>query len=224
MANIGQTMFRFCGALVLAGGATLVDHPQLWNGRDSTRMEMVPVVVAAQNIPGGTLMIPPFVTVARWPAGTQPAGAFDRLEAISGRVSRVGILEGQPILPGRLERPAPRPRHGVVIAPGKRAYAIRVNDPATFAGLIRPNSQVDVLVLRHDKDGRGRDAAVIVAEDIRVLRLGVVTGRSTDSSFTRNAVLMLEVTLEEAARIATAAADGQIQVMLRGQGDSVRLR
>jgi len=51
MANIGQTMFRFCGALVLGAGATLVDHPRLW------RAKPVPPVTkafaVARVLPGG---------------------------------------------------------------------------------------------------------------------------------------------------------------------------
>ena len=57
MASIGQTLFRFTGAVLLGVSATAIDHPgTLFAPSAVDRIKTVPVVVAARDIPEGTLI------------------------------------------------------------------------------------------------------------------------------------------------------------------------
>ena len=221
MANIGQTMFRFCGALVLAGGATLVDHPQLLKGRESVRIErVVPVVVAAKDIAEGSVISPGAVSIARWPRGTVPAGSYFAIDSVVGRVSRVGIFKGEAILPGRLAPVRTRAGLQVMITPGKRAYSIRINDVAGVAGMVQPNSRVDIMVVLDDPNDPSKRVARLLMSNMRVLGIGLVIQRTENGRPINATVATIEVTPEEAKRLAIAASQGSLQLALRGSGDS----
>ena len=178
------------------------------------------MVVAGTDIPEGVALERAVLVVARWPRGTQPAGAFTSVDSVVSRVSRVPIYKGEAIVPGRL---APRGTGAgleVKITPGKRAYGIRIDDVASLAGLVQPNSRVDVLaVVRDPKTGQRR--AEIVLQNVRVLAIGAVSRRPEDGRPISAAVASLEVLPEEAQALALASKEGNFRLLLRGYGDPV---
>ena len=158
MANLGQTVFRFTGALILAAGATMVDHPR-----------------------------------ARFFASSAPA-ASERVVVIES-----GIAAREPILG---------------VAPGKRAYSIRTSDPALTV-LVRSNNRVDLLAVVDEPSAPGGRAARIIASDVRVLGVSLMHARSADS-VVRTRIVTVEVDPEQVNDLASLAADGLLQVVVRG--------
>ena len=63
------------------------------------------------------------------------------------------IFKGEAIVPGRLAPEGTAPGLEVKITPGKRAYVMRINDVSGLAGMIQPNSRVDILVVIDDRRG-----------------------------------------------------------------------
>ena len=216
MTSVGQKLFRFAGAVLLAGGATAIDYRTLSLPPGTS----LPVVVAARDIPEGSIVGRGSVVVAHWPGGTIPAGAYSTLESVAGRVTRVAVLKGEAIVPGRLA--IPYPGLDVKITPGKRAFSFRVNDVSGIAGLIQPNTRVDIFVLIDD--GEGSSVAKLFMENMRVLAIGAVPQRSQDGRLINATVCTVEVTPDEGERLAIATTQGQIQLMLRGYGDPDSLR
>jgi pilus assembly protein CpaB len=161
MATIGQTLFRFTGALLLGASATSIDQPELL---------FAPVL--SQRI----------TTV---PAVAKGTGA--------------GLT--------------------VKITPGKRAYGIRVNDLASLAGMVQPNSRVDIMVVISDPE-HGRHVAKLFMENMRVLAIGAAPERAQDGRPINAAVASIEVTPTEAEHLAIAASQGSLQLVLRGYGDA----
>ena len=220
MPNFGQTVFRFTGALLLAAGATRIDQPRrLDTPVASRKIAMVPVVVAAKDIPGGVTIDRTALVVAEWPAGTQPAGAYTTVDLVAGRVTRVAVYKGQAIVPGRLAAYGARATPEVRITPGKRAYGIRINDVARMAGIVQPNSRVDILVVIDDPANTRKRVAKLFLSNMRVLAIAAAPERAQDGR-PAGASVTLEVTPDEAERIALAASQGQLQIVLRGYGDS----
>src|SRR5687768_14218124 len=107
----------------------------------------------------------------------------------------------------------------VKITPGKRAYGIRINDVASLAGMVQPNSRVDVMVVIDDPDKAGKRVAKLFMSNMRVLAIGTATPRAEDGRPLNEGVATIEVTPEEAERLATAATQSKIQLVLRGYGD-----
>jgi pilus assembly protein CpaB len=174
-------------------------------------------VIANRDLPAGQRINRMQVVVAQWPIGTIPAGAFTSIDSVASRVTRVSVFKGEALVPGRLAPDGTGPGREVRITPGKRAFTFRINDVSGIAGLILPNSRVD-MVLVVDGGEKGKISRVFM-ENMRVLAIAQATQRSEDGRPINAATCTVEVTPDEGERLALATTQGQIQLMLRGYGD-----
>ena len=181
-------------------------------------MALSPVVVAQRDVPAGATINRAALVVAQWPTGMVPAGAFTSIDSVAGRVTRVAVFKGEALVPGRLAPDGTGPGLEVKITPGKRAFAFRINDVSGIAGLIQPNSRVDILVVINSGAEKG-NVAKLFMENMRVLAIGAVAQRTDDGRQINAAVCTVEVTPEEGEKLAIATSQGQIQLLLRGYGD-----
>ena len=137
-------------ALVVAGFATYGVYRVLETTRQSGRIRTVPVVIALADLPEGAQIEKASVSTSEWPDQTVPDGAFRSVDDVVGRVTRVAVFKGEPMVPGRLAPKGTGPGLEVKIAPGKSAMAVRINDVAGLNGLVQPGSRVDMLVTLRD--------------------------------------------------------------------------
>jgi pilus assembly protein CpaB len=218
--------FVFYVAVAIAAIATFGVYRVLENTKASSRIATRPLVVAARNLAEGSSIDRSSLSVREWPVATVPAGAFASADSLIGRVTRVAIFEGEPLVPGRLAPNGTGPGIEVKITPGKRAMGLRINDVAGVSGLIQPNSRVDVLVnIRSNTDG-GKQVSKLFMENMRVLSVGTRVERDAEGKAIEATTAALEVTPQEAERLAVAVNQGSIQLVLRGYGDpdSVKTR
>ena len=216
MANVGQTMFRFACALLLAAGATGVDHPGLLVNPTPAKLASVPVVVAAKDIPEGVVIDRGALRVAQWPVVTRPVGAYASIDSVAHWVSRTTIYKGEAILPGRLAPQGLGTGLEVKVKPGKRAFGIRINnDPATISESVKPNSRVDVMVVIDDPNKPGARVAKVFMSNMRVLAIGRYLHQPrTDRGF-NPMIATLEVTPDQAEMLAIAGAQGELRLVPR---------
>jgi pilus assembly protein CpaB len=211
------TIFAF--AVLTAGVATFGIYRVLQASKARNKIQTQPVVVALQDISEGRSVERPAVAVAQWPVGTVPAGAFTNIDSVVGRVTRIDVFKGEVIVPGRLAPNGTEPGLAVKITPGKRAVAVRIDDVAGLNGLIQPNSRVDVLVTLPDVKHNNQQLAKLFMSNMRVLSVGTISQTSRDNRPIQAPTATLEVTPEEAERLAIAQQAGRIQLALRGYGD-----
>ena len=219
---IGERRYRFVLylALAVAGAATFGVYRVLTAMRASSRVATRPVVVAAIDIAEGTALTSATMVVAQWPEVTVPAGVFGRPDSLLGRVARVPIFKGEPMVPGRLAPSGTTAGLEVKITPGKRAMAVRIDDVAGLSGLIQPNSRVDVLVtLRDQATEKLEQVSKLFMSNMRVLSIGTEVQRGADGKPINATTAALEVTPDEAERLAVAMREGAIQLVMRGYGD-----
>ena len=219
---IGERRYRFVLylALAVAAAATFGVYRVMTAMRASSRVATRPVVVAAVDIAEGSALTSSAMTVAQWPEVTVPAGVFDRTDSLLGRVARVAIFKGEAMVPGRLAPSGTTAGLEVKIAPGKRAMAVRIDDVAGLSGLIQPNSRVDVLVtLRDQATEKSEQVSKLFMSNMRVLSMGTEVQRGADGKPTNATTAALEVTPDEAERLAVAMREGTIQLVMRGYGD-----
>ncbi|HEX6049265.1 MAG TPA: Flp pilus assembly protein CpaB [Gemmatimonadaceae bacterium] len=215
MTNFGQTVSRFAGALLLAAGATGVDHPGLLFSPDLGPVETVPVVVASKDIPEGAIIDRLALTVAQWPMGTVPAGAYASVDSVAHRVSRIAIYKGEAIVPGRLAPVGTAAGLEVKITPGKRAFSIRVtNDAPILVDQVQPNSRVDIMLVIDDPESPGKRVAKRFMANMRVLAIGPLIQRSAATRATGALIVTIEVTSYEAEALAVAASREQLSIVL----------
>jgi pilus assembly protein CpaB len=209
----------FYTAVVTAIAATYAVYRVLEQTREAHKVPTQPVVVAARDVPEGERLDRLALAVSQWPQGTIPVGAFSTPDSLVGRVTRVAVFRGEAIVPGRLAPPGTGPGIEVKIAPGKRAMAVKINDVVGLNGLIQPNSRVDVLVTLKEDMAQNKQRAKLFMSNMRVLSVGTQVERGDDGKPVNGTTAALEVTPDEAERLAVAMNQGTIQLVLRGFGD-----
>ena len=219
MAERRYTMVFYVAVLV-AAAATYGVYRAIEQTKENSRVVTAQVVVAAQDIPEGHVIDKIALTTGQWPVQTLPAGAFSSVDSVIGRVTRVPVFQGEPIVPGRLAPAGTTGGLEIKIAPGKRAMSVKINDVAGISGLIQPNSRVDVLVnIRDERAEKEQQVAKLFMENMRVLSVGQQVTRGDDGKPINATTATLEVTPDEAERLAIAMGQGSIALVLRGYGD-----
>ena len=218
----GRYKLVFWGAIIVAAAATFGAY-RLLAANSRAEVTTRPVVVASRDIQEGMAIDRIALQVAQWPVQTVPVGAFSSIDSVVGRVPRVAIFNGEPIVPGRLAPSGTGPGLEVKIPPGQRAMAVRINDVAGISGLLQPNSRVDVLVTIRENDS-DKQVAKLFMSNMLVLSVGTEVQRDTQGKPINATTVTLAVTPEEAERLAIAMNTGSIQLVLRGYGDPDSVR
>ena len=179
------------------------------------------IVVAAVDIELGGKITPQMLTTVDWPSGSVPAGAFSEIKDLQDRVIKVGIMRGEAIVERKLAPPGSQGGLSAVIAEGKRAMTVRVNDVVGVAGFALPGNYVDVMVNAQQDKARGEEGRQIsktVLEHVLVLAVAQEAGRDDTKPRVVSAVT-LELSLDDAEKLDLARSVGTLSLVLRNQVD-----
>ena len=178
------------------------------------------IAVAAVDIEIGAKLAPEQLKLVEWPSNSVPPGAFTDLVGLEGR--KTSITRGEPLIEGKLAPVGTRGGLSAVVAEGKRAMTVRVNDVVGVAGFAQPGNYVDIKVnTQNDGGKRGeKDKAIskIVLERILVLAVAQESDRDATKPKVVNAVT-LEVSPEHAEMLDLARSVGALSLVLRNQAD-----
>ncbi len=174
------------------------------------------LLIAARDIGLGSPIDPTMIEEVTWSAETLPTGAFSDRAALEGRVAKSALLRGEPILESRLAPIGTRGGLSAVIADGKRAITVKVNEVIGVAGFALPGNFVDVMV--NVQDSNRNPVSKIVLERILVLAVAQEAGRDETKPKVVSAVT-LEVTPSEAEKLDLARSIGTLSLVLRNQVD-----
>lgn len=180
------------------------------------------VVVAATDIPLGSKIVPTMLSTVDWPRSSIPAGAFNDMQQLQDRVVKVGVLRGEAVLEGKLAPEGTKGGLAAVIAPGKRAMTVRVNDVVGVAGFALPGNYVDVVVnAQQEQNGKTEESRQIsktVLENVLVLAVAQEASRDETKPKVVSAVT-LELSPEDAEKLDLARSVGNLSLVLRNQID-----
>ncbi|MNK93181.1 SAF domain protein [compost metagenome] len=184
------------------------------------------VAVAAADISLGQQITPEAVKLVDWPAASLPPGVVQDAASLAGRVTKASLSRGEPVLESKLTPVGTKGGLSAVIANGKRAITVRVNDVVGVAGFALPGSFVDIIVnTQKDKqDGKAsaertdQSISKIVLEKILVLAVAQEVNRDETKPKVVNAVT-LEVSPDEAEKLDLARSVGSLSLVLRNQID-----
>ena len=176
-----------------------------------------PVAVASRDIDAGERLSRDNLRIMPWPRASLVQGSAMSLEALDGRVTSQAITAGEPILEQRLAATGVRPGLSAIIAPGRRAMTVKVNEVIGVAGFALPGSYVDILVtLNHNGEP---PISRIVLERIPVLAVAQEHTVKDESKPRVVSAVTLEVTPEQAERLDLARSVGALSMVLRNQID-----
>ena len=187
-------------------------------------METVPVVVATRAIPVGTRLTTDDLKVVAWPAKAQLPGAFSNVPAVVDRgvIAPIGLNE--PVTATRVAGPEAGAGLPPLIPAGMRAISVRVNDVVGVAGFVLPGTRVDVLVAVDDdgdETNKKEPMARTVVSNVQVLTSGTRFDQveAKEGKAQKTSVVTLAVLPEDGERIALAANEGELSLVLRNPLD-----
>jgi len=187
-------------------------------------VETVPVVAAAKPLAFGTKLDEKSLVVLQLPVNAAPVGAYRsikdviKVDAGGAPVALVPIAAREVLLPAKLSGAGARASVAAMITPGMRAYTITVSDQAGGGGHVLPGDRVDVVLTRTIPGGGEQNIeSDAVLQDVRVLGMNMNSDQqSTDKAAPHTATL--EVSPDDAAKLALAAKVGELSLALRRTG------
>lgn len=211
-------------AALFATGAILFGRSWLdQQTASATTRGLTTVVVSTRALKFGDAIGATDVREVRWPAESIPQGAFRSISEMRiGQEQRQALQDiavNEPVVASRITGPGQRAILSAVVAPGMRAFAIRVDDVVGVGGFVLPNDRVDVVLVRAE-DGHAYNnndfRSDLLLQNIRVL--GIDQEANADQNTPRVArAVTLEVTAEQAQILGLAAQAGSLRLALRNQ-------
>ena len=181
--------------------------------------EMVPVVVAARDVPPTVALSASQMKVSQWPADSPMAGKFARPEELEGRVTAVSLAAGEPVLENKLAPKGVIPGLTALLPQEKRAMTVKVDEASGVAGFLNPDNRVDVVVTVDKGDFNKDPISKVVLQNLRVLGTGQRIEKTLGEKPQVVPTVTLEVTPSEGERLALAVREGMISLVLRNQQD-----
>jgi pilus assembly protein CpaB len=237
-----RTLITFILAILLAGGSVALAHAWLTLARDGQDIKAtaqaadedrtVPLAVAARALNYGDRLKPDDVKLVPWPQDAVPPGALHSLELLAvepgkpGPIAMRAIEVNEPVLTSKITGFGVPVRLAASIAPGMRAATIGMAGAPVMAALIGPGDRVDVLIARDvtgdNRLGGGLAAAGrelrsdVLLRDVRVLGLDQNAGGPSSPARRAARAVTLEVTVEQAQKLALGQKIGTLSLALRG--------
>jgi pilus assembly protein CpaB len=208
-----------CGLVASIGISQVMDR----NGHSQAKIETVPIYVAIHNINLGDPIDAKMLSLQEWPKDKVPKGAISTLEELQGRRPRAAIIEGEPILEGKLLDKGQIADPIRSITKGMRLYTIKVDAEKSAAGLLGPGDRVDVqLFVRKDSRTNIETAkSKVILQNVRVFAVDQLVQRAAEGGEERSVAKTISLLLkpEQASRLSLAAQIGEISLIPRNPDD-----
>ncbi|HEY0380252.1 MAG TPA: Flp pilus assembly protein CpaB [Pyrinomonadaceae bacterium] len=184
------------------------------------------ISVAKVDIPVGTKIIQEQIDEVEFPSNSIPAGAFENAQKLVGRVAVVQIAAREAITDSKL---APEGTAGgltAIIPEGYRAMTVKVDDASGVSGFLQPGAVVDVVVVIDPKENSINQDPIskVVLQNVKVLANAQNLDKPKDDrEATTVKAVTLQVTPEQAEKLALASNEGKLQLIMRNsidQGDT----
>lgn len=179
----------------------------------------VRVVVANHDMPLGSLLRQSDLKLIPFPERAAPkAVLYDTKDAVN-RVLLTPISLNEPVTATKLSGTTTVEGMASVIDPGLRAVSVQITDASGVAGLVQPNSRVDVLFTRPGNMAEATTSTIL--ENIKVLSIGkqIPTGQAVDPRAPKSPVVTLVLTPADAQKLELAKNQGKVSLALRNPLD-----
>lgn len=226
LPGINRNLLFLLVAIALGAAASLLAVRYV-NNQVAARTQATPtatrqVVVPVHDLPKGASLTEDDIATRDVPVDFVPADAVTPgdYERFVGQVLRAPLAQGAPIPASAVELVTEH--FSNVIAPGKVAYTIQVDETSSVSGLIVPGDHVDLLLLLSG-EAAGRDQIRPLLANVTVLATGrQASGLKPQGDAANNSYSNITLGLEpaDAQRLGMAMKVGELRVMLRPAGAS----
>jgi pilus assembly protein CpaB len=182
-------------------------------------MQYQGIIVAASALPvGAKINDPAQLKTSSWPKDSLPQGSFIDPAILIGRIPVQPISAGEPVTESRLMPVGATSVMAYSVPDGHRAITVSVNEVAGVAGFLNPQNRVDVVVTM-PLPNSSESISKIVLQNVPILATGQVMEQKEGKPIVV-ATVTLDVTPEDAEKLALAASKGQLQMLLRNISDA----
>lgn len=214
-----KILLLFAGAWI---SAALLSWFVYAKGTGPQQEKQVRVVVAARDMPLGTLLRQSDLRLINYPEKSLPKGAFFDARNAVNRVALYPLSTNEPLVQSKLSESTSAEGVSSTIEPGYRAVSVQITDVSGVAGLVQPNSRVDVMFTRTGTLAEATTATIL--QNVKVLATGktVQSGQAVDPRAPKVPVVTLLLTPDDAQKLELAKNQGRISLSLRNPLDSSR--
>lgn len=199
-------------ALTLAGGAAWIAKTWVDNiNGQKIEQNVVPIAAAAIDISYGAKIDAAQVKMLNWPKDSVPKGAFTDAKLVVGKIAQRAFVTDEALLEPQIKDKAAGSILSALIAEGKRAMSLRVDDVAGVAGFITPGNMVDIIATKNSK-------TYILLSNVKVLAIDQLAATEQDKPAVARA-LTVEVSFQESTLLVKAMRDGPLYFTLRNPID-----
>jgi pilus assembly protein CpaB len=210
------------GSAAVFGLLAAVSVSRYLSDAQANTRNMNNIVVAKVDIPLGTKVAAEQLSTVQFPANAIPEGTFSDAGKLVGRVTVMNVAAREPVTDFKLAPEGSAGGLSAVIPAGYRAMTVKVDDVIGVAGFLQPGTMVDVLTVIEQPGsmGSGNPISKIVLQNVKVLASGQNLDKPKDER-EADAVkaVTLQVTPEQAEKLALASTEGKLRLVLRNMID-----
>lgn len=218
-------------ALMIAGITVMLTRGMVSSGKDpqakSEKNPTAEVIVAARDLPSGSLIKDGDLKWLQWPQKAAEEGGFAvkgkaEITEYVGSVVRSGLRANEPVQAGRIVKKSDQGFMAAVLNSGMRAVTIAVTPTSGVGGFIYPGDNVDVIfthVINRKNGGENagndeRRVSETALQNVRVLALDQKTNDQVKDPKPAQTVT-LEVSPKQAEELMLVAQLGTLSLALR---------
>ncbi|HEY9282995.1 MAG TPA: Flp pilus assembly protein CpaB, partial [Pyrinomonadaceae bacterium] len=213
------------GGAVVFGLVAAVSVSRYLSSAQAYTKNLSSVVVAKVAVQPGEKLIAEQLEVVQFPRGAAPDGVFESPEKLVGRVAVVAVAAREPFTEFKLAAEGSAGGLSAMIPEGYRAMTVKVDDVVGVSGFVLPGALVDIVVVINPvENGMGQNPiSKIVLQNIKVLANGQnIDKPQNEREAEAVKAVTLQVTPEQAEKLALASTEGKLQLVMRNgvdQGD-----
>lgn len=180
---------------------------------------MTAEVVAAQDIPAGSILTPQLLTTRQVPQQYMGPGAITNPNLAVGKLLRIPLVQGEAVRTNFLATKQQLGPAGFAfqIPKGMRAMTVPVDVESGLAGMLQPGDRLDAMAL-FPPNVNGQTEAKIFMDKLLILMTGTqqaVPSGTQAAAAASYSTITLAVTPQQATTLAMAEKTGTIQFLLR---------
>jgi pilus assembly protein CpaB len=217
--RIGSNFVILLVAIAMGGAAAYLARD--WLTSHSANLAVVEptgtIVVANAPLAFGAPITADNVSEIPWPTKTPPDGAFVTVHDLikdGRRVVLSPFVRNEPIIATKVTAPNQRASLSTVIAEGKRAVTVAVDDVRGVAGFISPGDFVDVVLTRTGGSDGPRNYSEVILQHVKVLAIDQSAGDRSERPTVAKAVTV-ELSPDQSLKILLATNVGKLSLILR---------
>ena len=224
---LGVAIAGVCGLGAFFGVMSLIGNKQTRVVKEEVTTNTTQVLVARTEINLGQITGAESFRWLDWPQNAvnpsyiQRSGRPNAIEELKDSVARAPMLPGEPVTALKLVKAGEGGVLAAILPQGMRAISTRIKEETGVGRLILPNDRVDVIHTRRMRARSGSEefTSETLFHNVRVLAIGQLIEAKDGKKLAEGNTATLELTPNQAQRLAEANSGGEISLSLRSIAD-----